>query len=599
MIQTLDSDRDSFKTLAFGPGLNVILADKSRGASDRQSRNGAGKTSFVELVHFLFGAEVRPTSIFRSEALRDWTFTATVSIPGKTWSISRSGQRPSRIHLAGDVADWPSAATEDRSPLYRGEDVTPQIVRRQEISNEQWKNALGALWFALPVDEGDAGDRFQPSFRSLFSFVARRQESGAFQQPMQHSTMQQLWDRQVAVCYLLGLDWTIPVRFQELREREKISKELRKAARSGELGRYLGNAAELRTRLAVATDRAERLRRRLDSFQVVPEYKDLEVEASRITGEIDDLNVENVVDHDLIRELDASLTMEDPPDTQDLAKLYAEAGIVLPELPRRRIEQVERFHRTIVENRRAHLSAEIESAQRRIGERDRRKERLDRRRAQIMGVLKSGGALEHYTGLREELGRAEGEVETLGHRLETAERLDSTKTELDLERTRLVKALRDDIHERDELVREVILCFEGLSRSLYERAGSLTISDTPNGPRFEVHIAAERSKGITNMQIFCFDLMLMELCGRRGRWPGFLIHDSHLFDGVDERQVAKALQLGAQRAEAGGFQYIVTLNSDSLPTEGFAGGFNIQNHVVEPRLTDATEAGGLFGIRFN
>ena len=50
-----------------------------------------------------------------------------------------------------------------------------------------------------------------------------------------------------------------------------------------------------------------------------------------------------------------------------------------------------------------------------------------------------------------------------------------------------MKALRDDIHERDDIAREVILCFEELSRSLYERAGSLTISETPNGPRFEVH----------------------------------------------------------------------------------------------------------------
>ena len=216
-----------------------------------------------------------------------------------------------------------------------------------------------------------------------------------------------------------------------------------------------------------------------------------------------------------------------------------------------------------------------------------------------MGLLKAGGALEHYTGLREELGRGEADVEMLKQKLATAERLDRTKTELDLERTRLVKALRDDIHERDDIVREVILSFEALSRSLYERAGSLTISETPNGPRFEVHIAAERSKGITNMQIFCFDFMLMEICGRRGRWPGFLIHDSHLFDGVDERQVAKALQLGAQRAEAGGFQYIVTINSDSVPAEGFTEGFDVRDHVVEPRLTDATETGGLFGIRFN
>lgn len=101
------------------------------------------------------------------------------------------------------------------------------------------------------------------------------------------------------------------------------------------------------------------------------------------------------------------------------------------------------------------------------------------------------------------------------------------------------------------------------------------------------------------MQIFCFDLMLAEMLARDDRFPGLLIHDSHLFDGVDERQVAKALQLGAERAEAGGFQYIVTLNSDAVPTEGFRAGFDLNDHLIDTRLTDATTTGGLFGIRFN
>ena len=584
MIRELKSDLESFKTLTFGPGLNVILADKSPDATDLQSRNGAGKTSLVELVHFLFGADAKPQSIFRSEALSEWTFSASADIGERTCSISRSGKKPNRVQIDGDIGGWPIAGQREL------------LNSSHRFANDQWKDVLGALWFGLPADS--AADRFRPTFRSLFSFAARRQESGGFQHPMQHSTMQQRWDRQATVCYLIGLDSTLPGRFQELHSQEKLAKELRKAATSGELGRYFGKAAELRTQLTLADARAARLRKQLDAFQVVPEYQELEREASEITGQINELNVENIVDQDLIRELQGSLATEDVPANQDLTKLYDEVGIVLPDLPRRRIEEVERFHRTIVENRRSHLGSEIASAEQRIETRDRRKDALDQRRAQIMSLLRSGGALEHYTGLREELGRAEAESEMLKARLETAERFESTRAELNMERARLVKALQDDIHERGDIVRDAILSFEELSRSLYERAGSLTIADTPGGPQFEVHISGERSKGITNMQIFCFDLMLTRIGTQSGRWPGFLIHDSHLFDGVDERQVAKALQLGAQRADEDGFQYIVTMNSDSVPTEGFTGGFELQDHVVPTRLTDATETGGLFGFRF-
>ena len=409
----------------------------------------------------------------------------------------------------------------------------------------------------------------------------------------------QPWVQQVSSSYLLGLDWTIPRQFRELKGLEQDVRNLRKAMRSSTAVQLLQTSGELRTKLTVAEAKTERLRKRLKNFQVVPEYKELEKEANHITGQISDLNADNVADRTLVGELRDSVQAEDSPDFSDLRKIYEESGIVLPELPRRRFEEVGRFHQAVIQNRRSHLKAEISSAKRRIEARNDEKDRLDLRRRQIMEVLQSGGALEHYTRLREELGRAEGDCKVLREQLASAERIEATRTEVELKRTKLLKVLQDDIRERDEIVRDAILRFESLSQELYERAGSLTISATKNGPKFEVHIATERSKGITNMQIFCFDLMVAEMRGCLDRSPGFLIHDSHIFDGVDERQVVKAIQLGAKHAEASGFQYIVTFNSDAVPTDGFSGQFDLNEHVIPTRLTDATETGGLFGVRFN
>ncbi|MNG13737.1 hypothetical protein D3C84_974340 [compost metagenome] len=106
-----------------------------------------------------------------------------------------------------------------------------------------------------------------------------------------------------------------------------------------------------------------------------------------------------------------------------------------------------------------------------------------------------------------------------------------------------------------------------------------------------------KSKGINNMQIFCFDLMLMVLLSKRGIGPKFLIHDSHLFDGVDDRQVARAFYIGVKTAEELGFQYIVTLNSNDLP-QTYPEDFDINHYILPTRLTDETEEGGLFGFRF-
>lgn len=588
MIHSVSSDLPGFKSLTFRPGLNILLAEKSAGATDRQSRNGAGKTSFVELLHFLFGASANKDSIFRSDALVEWTFEGRVNIGSEVIGIARSGSKPSRILLQGDTSDWPIKPTLEAK--------TGNLV----IGNEEWRTVLGALLFRLSIESGHSeGSRFGPTFRSLFPYFVRRQNSGAFQSPTQQSSKQQPWDQQVAVSYLLGLDSSVPQKFQEVRMQERAMSELRKAAREGNLGRYFGAAADLRTRMTVAEARARRLREQITAFTVVPEYATLEQEASLLTRDISAMNDQNTMDRELLLQLQEALESEQPPATASLDRLYREAGIVLPGSVGRRFAEVELFHQSIIQNRRSHLADEIRAAEERIRGRDTARERLDVRRRQIMGVLQSGGALEHYARLQEEVGRAEAEAEGLRQRLLTAEQIESTKAELDIERARLLKSLQDDLHERHGLVEEAILVFEDLSNALYEKAGSLTVSATANGPSFDVRIDAQRSKGITNMQIFCFDLMLVELATRRGMGPGFLVHDSHLFDGVDERQVAKALQLGADLAARVGFQYIVTMNSDAMPMDGFRQGFDIGAHVLNTKLTDATETGGLFGLRFN
>lgn len=89
----------------------------------------------------------------------------------------------------------------------------------------------------------------------------------------------------------------------------------------------------------------------------------------------------------------------------------------------------------------------------------------------------------------------------------------------------------------------------------------------------------------------------MRLCAKRRIGPGFLIHDSHLFDGVDGRQIISALKVGAEIAEELGFQYIVTMNEDDAFKETTED-FDLQKHILPNTLTDATEDGGLFGFRF-
>jgi uncharacterized protein YydD (DUF2326 family) len=212
-------------------------------------------------------------------------------------------------------------------------------------------------------------------------------------------------------------------------------------------------------------------------------------------------------------------------------------------------------------------------------------------------MLRSHGALDQFARLQAEIGRLEADVETLRQKFKSAELLEGTKNELEIERNSLVLRLRRDFTEQKNKVSEAILAFENISKQLYESAGSMEIEISANGPTFKFPMQGSRSKGIKNMQIFCFDMMLMSLCCKRKTGPGFLIHDSHLFDGVDGRQIISALKVGAETAEKLGFQYIVTMNEDDAYKEKIEG-FNVNDYVLPVVLTDAHEDGGLFGFRF-
>lgn len=572
MIRHVFSTLPTFKDLsALKPGLNVLLAQKTDGASTKQTRNRAGKSSFVELIHFLTGSEAGPDSIFRTPELAEYAFGMSFDLRSDDTCVERSGSSTAKIVVA--------AAS----------------VPKPKLSPTEWCAFLGEQMFGLKSIDDSINK--PPSFRSLFAYFVRRQASDAFTTPEKQAGKQGTGDMQTSLMFLLGLDWTIARDWQSVRDREKTLSELRKAAGTGAFGSIIGKAADLRTQLTLQEARLKKLHAEIESFQVLSEYRQLEVESSTLTRQLNDLANANTVDFSAIRDLQDALASEIPPDLEDLQTVYEEAGIALPGLVKRRYDDVRSFHESVVRNRRDYLSGELGAATLRVEQRDREKAKLDQRRAELLGILRSHGALEQFLKLQGELGRLESEVESLRQRFEAAEQLEGTKNELEIERNRLMIRLRRDFSEQQGRLAEAIVAFEETSERLYESAGSMTVDETSNGPVFRFPMQGERSKGIKNMQIFCFDMMLMRLCAKRNMGPGFLVHDSHLFDGVDGRQVISALRLGAEISKELGFQYIVTMNEDDAFKETIEG-FDLNDYVLPTRLTDAREDGGLFGIRF-
>ena len=598
MIIAVRANQPSFKEVTFSSGFNVVMADRTKESSERESRNGLGKTTLVEIIHFCLGSSFRRGHALRSDHLMGWSFTLDLLIGGKELSVTRSVDNPRWVWLKGDVSSLDLSEPESRGerlPFGGNFEMVESLgYPHRRVSTSAWTLVLGKLVFGLTVE--DTETKYQPTFRSLFSYMARRGREG-FISPFSHHAREGVGARQVNNAFLLGLSWEHARRFQELKDEERALNSVRNAARRGLLQGMVGSLGPLEAERTRFASEYARQRENLKNFRVHSEYSAIEQEANDLTTTIQELRNRNFVDAETLELYYSSLEEENVPEADEVLGIYRAVGRTMPELVSHQLEEVERFHEQLLINRRDYLQSEIQRLTEDRKERDEEIQRLSDRRARLMETLRVFGALEEYNGLQERHMETSSQLEDIKGRIANLKRFEAGKSEVRLRRERLLQTARREFEERRHIREKAIGLFNANSQALYEASGDLVVEITDTGFKYDVKIVRSGSHGIENMKIFCYDLMLVQLWAERRPGTAVLVHDSMIFDGVDERQVAKALELAAREANTRDFRYVCALNSDDLPSRDFSPEFDLGKHV-RLRLTDESESGGLLGIRY-
>jgi uncharacterized protein YydD (DUF2326 family) len=141
MILSIQSSLATFKPVNLHKGLNVLLADRLPQSTDKQTRNSAGKTSLLEIIHFLHGSDCDADSLFRKNELIEHSFIGIFSIGGERFRIERTGSDPSKIFiLEGGEGQKHFPKKIDKS------------TGREFVSNQNWRVFLGHAMFGLPSE---------------------------------------------------------------------------------------------------------------------------------------------------------------------------------------------------------------------------------------------------------------------------------------------------------------------------------------------------------------------------------------------------------------------------------------------------------------
>lgn len=583
MIYRVFANNLSFREVWFRPGFNIVLAERTEASTPGDSRNGVGKSTLIEIIHFCFGATANPDKGLRRPELSGWKFSVEFDLTDHRIVASRSTDEPGRVVVSDAKADWP---------------IQPRVEEEsgeQSYSQDEWKAVLAWGLFGLPTDYDEAAP-YKPSFRSLFSYICRRKPE-AYSSPFKHFPQQRAWDSQIHIAFLLGLSWRNASKGQQIRDELEGLAALKKAAEIRVASGFMGTEGELQARQIELDDRLQEQQRGISSFKVHPEYERYQNEATRLTVDIQQLTRMGVL---LRRKRDLynkAVEEDTPPGEDSLEELYREAGVALGDGVRRTLQEARVFHQKIVSNRQEYLTEEIARLEVSIHSLDKTiRERSDER-ASIFAVLESHGAFDEFARLNEAMARTRHEFETVTERLNEVTQLIERQQELREERLHIERAARRDYNERRNIWSRAVRLFNANSEALYDSPGRLIIDVDDKGFKFKVEIQRQGSQGIAKMEVFCFDLMVAEHLPSVSTSPGLLVHDSILFDGVDSRQRARALMRAADRSAECGFQYICTLNTDMVPYDDFDEGFDI-NQFVRLTLHDGDASGSLLGIRF-
>jgi uncharacterized protein YydD (DUF2326 family) len=586
MIHRVSSSDPRFRTVHLSAGLNIVLAERTDGSSDKDSRNGLGKTSLIEIIHFCLGAGFSKNHRLSHPELRRFIYSIEIDLGPHRFTVSRCPEEQGTIVLRGPITQIPAETTPHKKT---GQPTLPVA---------KWNEVLGRLLFGLGDEE--SSQNFAPSFRSLIGYLVRR-GAHAFSQPFEHFAKQAEWDKQVNTAHLIQLDWRHPFHWHELREQKKIIDQIKTLAKDGIAIPGISTTDRVGDLEAARVNLEEKKRREsaeLANFKVLPQYRDLETEASQLTAQLHELSNRNVSDRELLAYYDASLRDETPAPAQDVERLYAEAGIVLPTHVTQRLADVQHFHTRLIQNRRDFLSDARQRLANQISQRETDAKALSERRAGLMSLLQTHGALEEYTKLQQRHLQTSAQLEDLRQRIDALRKFEAGNVALKALRAALeVEANRDFNEHRTVLEKELTL-FNEHSLALYDSPGRLIIEPKAGtGYTLDYRIDRKGSEAVGHMVVFCYDLLLVRTWATRPQSPGFLIHDTTLFDGADERQFTQALYLAHRASQSEAFQYLCCLNSDRIPTSGFPEGFDWRA-FVKLTLQDGSEDGGLFGFRF-
>lgn len=566
-LLSLRANKVSFHPIIFKDGVNIIVGKQVAplDENDGNTYNGVGKSLTLHLIHFCLGAnKIDSLGVH----LPGWEFTLRFKIDEKEYYATRSTERQNVIDFSG-------------------EEYTAKKMRMKmlELCFGLIESPANMTWTTL-------FSRFVRRYRSCYAtfdtFVPKEAD----------------YSKILNNCYLLGIDTELIVRKKELREQQSLANTTEKAIKKDPLFKqyYLGksnaalDASDLEYRIS-------ELEREISEFKVSNNYHELEKEADEKSYEKKALENKRILISNYIKNIEDSLKETTEVKEEKLLKVYEAAQVEIPEMVKKNLDEVLKFHDDLLTSRNTRLRKELNKQRDELKDIDDSIETLGKRMDELLSFLDSHGALEEYVALTKQLNALNNELNRIQEYQKILKAYKDNELRIKAELIEQDKETEEYLEAEEEYLKKLRNQYWNYAKKFYPKKRSGLVINNNSGEnmlRFnlDARIEDDSSDGVNEVRMFCFDLLLLNCKMSKMR---FLAHDSRLFANMDPRQRETLFRVVNDICAENNMQYICSINEDailsfqSLMTEDEYERYVLDNIILE--LNDDAPESKLLGIQ--
>ena len=565
----LSANQESFHTVRFNEsGVSLIVA-KSITNQAKDTYNSVGKSLTVALVHFCLGSNRNDAF---EEKLPDWEFYLDFDINGVRHTTARATSAQDSIELDGET-----------------------------LSLTEFRDRLGKEAFNLHTPVKNL------TFRTLISRFIRPEKS-SYNNYFVPIVQEEDYPRLLNASYLLGLDIDRVVSKEQLKAEyddvKKLGDKLEKDPTIKSFFLKDSGEEDLEISIVALESKIEGLKKDIAAFVIAEDYTEVKIEADQISAQLRKQRNEATKLRIAIKNIQQSLAVKPDITRQQLLDFYQEANVVIGEMVRKRLEDLEKFNAQILESRSRSLSEELRRFESRLSQVEQEIMRLEKEENEKLAYLGSHGALDDYTCLTRLLSESE-------LMLKSQQQYKQLIREYKTRQQELKKAFAEEnlstsqyLSDIDDHIKKNISLFKSLTDAFYaDKPSGITIvnNEGTNKIRFNINakITDDAGDGVNDVRTFCYDWTL--LLGHYNHNVDFIFHDSRIVSDLDSRQVVSMLRVAKENTAKCEYQYILSLNEANLKgieailTPEEYKELVTDNVILE--LTDESNAGKLLGIQ--